>query len=78
MSSSPQPAGYQVAVKPCGKFGSIGVDILHIANVAVVDLSNRRGVTDHRHQISMSPRLCPKDAEAVLRILKGDALDEAR
>jgi hypothetical protein len=32
-------AGYQVAVKPCGKFASIGVDILHKANVAVVDLA---------------------------------------
>jgi hypothetical protein len=36
------------------------------------------GVADHGHQIPMSPRLGPKDAEAVLGIVEGDALDEAR
>jgi hypothetical protein len=39
--------------------------------------SDRRGVADHRHQIPMSPRLGPKDAEAVLFVVEGDALDEA-
>jgi hypothetical protein len=35
-------------------------------------------VADHRHQFPVSPRLGPKDAEAVLRIVEGDALDKAR
>ena len=39
---------------------------------------NGRGVADHRHQFPVSPRLGPKDAEAVLGIVEGDALDETR
>ena len=30
-----------------------------------------------RHQVPMPPRLGAKDAEAVLRVVEGDALDEA-
>ena len=30
-----------------------------------------------RDQVAMPPRLGPKDAEAVLRVVEGDALDEA-
>jgi hypothetical protein len=36
------------------------------------------GVAYHRHEVAVPARLRPQHAEAVLRIVKGDALDEAR
>ena len=39
---------------------------------------NGRGVADHRHQFPVSPRLGPKDAEPILDIVEGNALDKAR
>src|SRR5208337_425082 len=36
------------------------------------------GVADHGHQIAVSARLRPQNAEAVLRVVEGDPLDEAR
>ena len=38
---------------------------------------NRRRVADDRHQVAVSTGLRPEDAEAVLGIVEGDALDEA-
>jgi hypothetical protein len=38
---------------------------------------NRRRVADNSHEVPMSPRLGPQNAKAVLRIVEGDALDEA-
>ena len=37
-----------------------------------------RGMADHRHEVTMPARLGPQNAEAVLGIVVGDALDEAR
>jgi serine/threonine protein kinase len=39
---------------------------------------DRRGVADHGHEIPMSPRLGPQNAEAILGIVEGDALNESR
>ena len=36
------------------------------------------GMPDHSHDIPMPPRLGAQDAEAIFRIVIGDALDEAR
>src|ERR1700692_1394925 len=36
------------------------------------------GVADDRDQIAMATGLCPQNAEAVLAIMEGDTLDEAR
>jgi hypothetical protein len=55
---------------------SISTGQLQLRHCAASD--NRGGVADHCHQIPMSPCLGPKDAEAVLSIVEGDALDEAR
>ena len=38
---------------------------------------NRGGMADHGHQIAMPARLDPQNAEAVLGIVVGDALDQA-
>ena len=38
---------------------------------------DRRGVADDGHQIAMAARLGAQNAEAILGIVKGDALDEA-
>ena len=38
---------------------------------------DRRGVADDGHQVAMSARLRPENAEAVLGVLEGDPLDEA-
>ena len=70
----------------CGGAQESGLELLAVG--AVVDPfpcccdplagGNGRGVADHRHQFPVSARLGPKDAEAVLGIVEGDALDEAR
>ncbi len=36
------------------------------------------GMADNRHQIAVSARLCSENAEAVLGLVEGDPLDEAR
>ena len=36
------------------------------------------GMADDRHQIAMAARLRPQNAEAVLGVVEGDTLDEAR
>src|ERR1700737_300901 len=36
------------------------------------------GVADDRDQIAMATGFCPKNAEAVLAIMEGDTLDQAR
>ena len=38
--------------------------------------SHHGGMADHGHQVAMPPRLRPQDAEAVLRVVEGDALDQ--
>ena len=38
---------------------------------------NDGGVAYHGHQIAMTARLRPQNAEAVLRVMEGDPLDEA-
>jgi hypothetical protein len=40
--------------------------------------TNRCGVPNDRHDVAMAPRLGAQDAESVLRIVVGDALNEAR
>ena len=70
----------------CGGAQEAGLELLAMG--AVVDPfpgrgdpfagRNRRGVTDHSHEVSMSARLGPKDAEAILCVMEGDALDEPR
>ncbi len=39
---------------------------------------DRRGVADHGHQVPMSPRLGPQNAEAILGVVEGDALNQSR
>ena len=38
--------------------------------------SHHGGMADHGHQVAMPPRLRPQDAEAVLQVVEGDALDQ--
>ena len=38
--------------------------------------SHHGGMADHGDQVAMPPRLRPQDAEAVLRVVEGDALDQ--
>ena len=38
---------------------------------------DRRGLTDHRHQVALPARLRAEDAEAVLLVVEGHPLDEA-
>jgi hypothetical protein len=38
---------------------------------------DRRGMADDGHQVAMSTGLRPENAEAVLGVVEGDALDEA-
>ena len=38
---------------------------------------NGCGVADHRHEITMAARLGAQNAEAILGVVVGDALDEA-
>ena len=38
--------------------------------------SHHGGMADHGHQVTMPPRLRPQDAEAVLQVVEGDALDQ--
>ena len=38
---------------------------------------DRGRLPDHRHQVALAARLGPKNAEAVLFVVEGDALDEA-
>src|SRR5688572_25096800 len=40
--------------------------------------SDRGGVADHHHEVALAPHLHLEHAEAVLRIVEGDALDAAR
>jgi hypothetical protein len=38
---------------------------------------NHRSVADRRDQVAMATRLKPQNAEAVVRVVEGDPLDEA-